>query len=95
MAKIYATEDLYEPNVIKVYLTNDQYNADLWFYRTDNEADAQNEDAVWYMTDDKYNATACICWVDNEYDADIVAYKINYRGDAGWNKGNKFISRLS
>ena len=81
--------------MIKVYLTNDQYNADLWFYRTDNEADAQNEDAIWYMTDDKYNATACICWVDNEYDADIVAYKINDRNDAGWNKGNKFISRFS
>ena len=35
MAKIYATKDLYYyPKVIKVFLVNDKYEADLWFYKT-------------------------------------------------------------
>ena len=94
MAKIYATNDKYESNVIKVFLVNDRYDADLWFYKMNNKYDAGNKDEYWYFTDDKYDASAIIYWVDNKYDADVIVYQVNDRYDAKWNKGNNFVGRI-
>ena len=82
MARIYATKDLYYyPKVIKVFLVNDKYEADLWFYKTKDVHEADSRDEIWYFSDDEYSATAMICWVEDKY-------------EARWNKGNKFLGRI-
>jgi hypothetical protein len=95
MAKIYATNDRYESNVIKVFLVDSQYDADLLFYKVSDRYDADNKDELWYFTDDKYDSTAKIYWVDSRYDADVLVYQVDSRYDAKWNKGNQFVGRFS
>lgn len=95
MAKIYATNDRYESNVIKVFLVDSQYDADLLFYKVSDRYDADNKDELWYFTDDKYDSTAKIYWVDSRYDANVLVYQVDSRYDAKWNKGNQFVGRFS
>lgn len=94
MARIYATEDKYESDVIKAFLTNDKYDADLWFYKVDDKYNADNKDELWFFTDDKYDATAIVCWVNDRYDADLIVYRTNDKYDVKWNRGNKFVGRI-
>lgn len=94
MAKIFVTNEQYDSNVIKVFLENDNYNADLCFYEVDNKYDAENKDEYWYFTNDKYEASAIIYWVKDKYNADLIVCKTNNKYDAQWNKSNKFVGRI-
>lgn len=96
MAQIYATNDIYfSPKVVKVFLVSDKYEADLWFYKTRDIYEADCKDEIWYFFDSEYGATAVICWVDDKYEADIWVYQVRDKYEARWNKGNKFLGRLS
>ena len=95
MAQIYSTNDKYHyPKVIKVFLVKDKYEAHLWFYRTKDIYEAENNDAIWYISEQENSLTKAICWVDDKYDADILVYQVWDKYDAHWNKGNTFLGRL-
>ena len=95
MARIYATKNLYYyPKVIKIFLVNNKYEADLWFYKTKDIHEADSRDEIWYFSDDEYSATAMICWVEDKYDADVLVYQVRDKYEARWNKGNKFLGRI-
>ncbi len=92
MALVYVTENEYNAD-IKVFLVDNVYSADLLFYVVDADYQA-NTEAKWFFEHNEYRATVKIFFVDNEYKADLKICRVSNASEARWCKGHPLIGRL-
>ena len=95
MARVYVTDHKYDTGVDKAFVVENNYDADLLIYPTDNKYDADSYDEIWYFTDQKFDATFILYWTDSKYDADILVYKAEHKYDAKWQNSHHLRTRLS
>jgi hypothetical protein len=86
--KVYVTDNEYRADV-KVYVVNYESRADLVVYRTTSESRARDNKGLWYFLEKPYRADKKIYFVENEYRADLKVYFTNKEYRAGWRHPDK------
>ena len=76
---------------MKVFVVDNEYQADVVVYRTDKEYRAKDTEnkGIWFFTDKAYRADKKIFFVDHEYQADLKVYFTDKEYRAGWKNNSK------
>ena len=74
---------------IKVFVTNNKYDADLVVYKCKYKSDATGNRGWWHFTNYKSDAKKKIYFVDYKSDADLVIYVTENKYEAGWRNKTK------
>lgn len=85
-----------DPNTVKVYKTDNQYDADLLIYiRKIGDGGTVPTDEEWFW-EESWTGTP-INWVDDEFFADLVVYETDdwMWGKRGWQKDHPLKGKLS
>ena len=86
----------YKPEAdVKVYVTKNKFEANLWVYVSNYKPDAKNKDEIWYYENYKFGeGTHKIIFVNYKPDANLIVYFVDHKFSAKWNIPNQFVGRL-
>ncbi|WP_312090922.1 DUF6150 family protein [Chryseobacterium sp.] len=81
-----------EPNVLKVYVTSLETQADLKVYKVAYENQIGNNDGKWFFTKYANQAQKKVLFVKTINQADLIIFFAKYPNNAGWrNKSKQYL----